>query len=193
MKPGSGGRFQISWRGAVLLASIVSAAFFAMPAAAQDVIPPRLQIGIGLLPAVIAANKQISSESADPLPVYLVYQNNRLLAERLKPGLEKVERIKQRKLEIKSISLDDLLASKPGAAGAIFLAEELDGDLESLIEFVEKQKILLFSPFKGNVERGVAAGFRVTDKVLPMVNMNALKKSNIQLKAFFLRVAVKHE
>jgi hypothetical protein len=29
--------------------------------------------------------------------------------------------------------------------------------------------------------------------VLPMVNMTALKQSNIQLKAFFLRVAVKHE
>jgi len=47
--------------------------------------------------------------------------------------------------------------------------------------------------FEGDVERGVATGFRVTDKVLPMVNMTSLKLSNIQLKAFFLRVAVKHE
>jgi hypothetical protein len=53
--------------------------------------------------------------------------------------------------------------------------------------------VLLFSPFEGDVERGVATGFRVTDKVLPMVNTTSLKLSNIQLKAFFLRVAVKHE
>ena len=165
----------------------------AAPSLAQEMVSPRMQIGIGLLPAVIAANKRLASESGSILPVYLVYKNDRHLAEQLRPGLEKVDRIQQRRLEVESITLGDLLASDPAPASAIFIAETLGSDLEPLIEFVERKKILLFSPFKGDVERGVAAGFRVTDKVLPMVNMTALKQSNIQLKAFFLRVAVKHE
>ncbi len=165
----------------------------AAPTLAQEMVSPRMQIGIGLLPAVIAANKRIASEPGTVLPVYLVYKNDRQLAEQLKPGLEKVDRIQQRQLEIESIALADLLASAPEPASAIFIAEALGDDVEPLIEFANRQKILLFSPFKGDVERGVAAGFRVTDKVLPLVNMTALKQSNIQLKAFFLRVAVKHE
>ncbi len=165
----------------------------AAPSLAQETVSPRMQIGIGLLPAVIAANQRIASEPGSVLPIYLVYRNDRRLAEQLRPGLEKVDRIQQRKLEIESITLSDLLASDPAPASAIFIAENLGDDLEPLLEFVERRKILLFSPFKGDVERGVAAGFRVTDKVLPMVNMTALKQSNIQLKAFFLRVAVKHE
>ena len=69
----------------------------------------------------------------------------------------------------------------------------MGNNLDDLIEFVQQKQVLLFSPFEGDVERGVTAGFRVTDKVLPMVNMASLKLSNIYLKAFFLRVAVKHE
>lgn len=193
MISGPGEHILNSWRIGIVLAAMLLAALVAAPAAAQDALSPRLQIGIGILPAVIAANKQINSESPQPLKIYLVYKNNRHLAERLKPGLEKVDRIRQRKLEIESITLGDLVASEPAPASAIFIAESLGEDLEPLIEFVEQKKVLLFSPFKGDVERGVAAGFRVTDKVLPMVNMTALKQSNIQLKAFFLRVAVKHE
>ncbi len=189
----SGGHNSISWRIAIVLAFILLAALNPAPAGAQDALSPRLQIGIGILPAVIAANKLLNSESPQPIKIYLAYKDNRHLAERLKPGLEKIEGIKQRKLEIESITLADLLGSDPAPASAIFITEELDGELDSIIEFANRQKILLFSPFKGDVERGVAAGFRVTDKVLPMVNMTALKQSNIQLKAFFLRVAVKHE
>ncbi len=182
-----------SWRIALVLTALLLAPVAPSSLTAQDALSPRLQIGIGMLPAVLAADKRIGAESSQPLPVYLVYNNNRHLAERLRSGLEKVERVRERRLDVTSLALDDLLAGNPAPAGAIFIAEELGKDLERLIEFAAQRKVLLFSPFKGDVERGVAAGFRVTDKVLPMVNMTALKQSNIQLKAFFLRVAVKHE
>ncbi len=183
----------MTWRYTPLLAALLLAALAPLTTTAQDALSPRLQIGIGLLPAVIAANKLITGESSQPLSVYLVYNNNRYLAENLRSSLDKVDRVRERKLAVDSIALPQLLASEPPPMSAIFIAEELGDELEPLIDFAASQKVLLFSPFKGDVERGVAAGFRVTDKVLPMVNMTALKQSNIQLKAFFLRVAVKHE
>ena len=123
----------------------------------------------------------------------MVYQNNRHQAEQLRPDLEKIGMIRRRGMRIESISLAELLTSSPEPASTIFLAEPVGDELGDLLKFVTQKRVLLFSPFEGDVERGVTTGFRVTDKVLPMVNMSSLKQSNIQLKAFFLRVAVKHE
>ncbi len=164
-----------------------------LPSTAQDALSPRMQIGINIMPAIVAANKRLADNDTQTVPIYVVYQNNRHLAEQLRPGLEKIGKIRTYALEVESISLSDLLASDPVPSSAIFIAEPINDELGNLLDFVKQQRVLLFSPFEGDVERGVATGFRVTDKVLPMVNTTSLKLSNIQLKAFFLRIAVKHE
>jgi len=161
---------------------------------AQETLSPRLQIGIGLLPAVIAANKSLQPQNnGASLPIYLVYRNNRQFAERLEPGLRKIKAIRGYSLAINKLSLEQLLESNPVPMSTIFIVEPIDDELDNLISFSQQRRLLLFSPFKGDVERGAMTGFKVTDKVLPMVNIAALRESNIQLKAFFLRIAVKYE
>jgi hypothetical protein len=59
---------------------------------AQEALSPRLQIGIGILPAIIAANQRLANDDAQSLSIYLVYQNNRHRAEQLRPALEKIAR-----------------------------------------------------------------------------------------------------
>lgn len=164
------------------------------PAPARDAFDPRLQIGIGLLPAVMAANKRLSrAESGQSLPVYLVYRENLHLARQLGDALALVGEVRGHPLEINSISFGSLHNSKLDPLSTIFLVEPLGGHLDELVKFASEHQLLLFSPFKGDVERGASAGFQVTHKVLPAVNMTTLKASKIQLKAFFLRVAVKYE
>ena len=160
---------------------------------AQEGLAPRLQIGSSILPGILAADKRLAGGESETLPIYLVYRDNRRQAEQIRPGLEKIGRVRGRALRIESVSLADLASLEPPPASAVFIAEPLGADLEQLLGFARQRKLLLFSPFEGDVERGVATGFRVTDKVLPMVNMQALKQTNVQLKAFFLRIAVKHE
>ncbi|MGB5329214.1 MAG: YfiR/HmsC family protein [Gammaproteobacteria bacterium] len=161
---------------------------------AQDALSPRLQIGINLLPAIVAANQSLAAtDNSRNLPIYLVYAEDRYQAEQIKPRINQVGKIRGRALEVRSISLDELLAAEPPPLSVVFIAEPLDRQLPDLVRFAQQQRLLLFSPFAGDVERGVAAGFQVTDKVLPQVNMASLKQSKIQLKAFFLRIAVKHE
>lgn len=170
------------------------AGIFTAPPSAQETLPPRLQIGINLLPAVIAANKGLSTVDRDKkLPIFLVYRDNDHLAEMLRDNLGHIGKIRKRLIDIRPISLEDLLTLDPDPYSAIFVSEQLDKRLPELIEFSHEKRALLFSPFKGDVKRGVATGLRVTDKVLPMVNMKSLKQSKIQLKAFFLRIAVQHE
>ena len=177
---------------------LLAAALLVVPLAvqsllAQDALSPRLQIGASILPAIIAANKRLASADQQLPPVYIVYLNNSHLANQLADGLRQNDAVRQRELEITSLSLAELLERNPIQASALFVSEPMGEELEQLIEFSRQQKLLLFSPYKGDVERGVATGLRVTDKVLPMVNMDSLKQSNIFLKAFFLRIAVKHE
>ncbi len=161
---------------------------------AQQNLEPRLQIGIGLLPAVLAADQtHAAGGSMAGVAVYLVYLNDRHVAEQLRAHLEHVEAIRQSPVVPVVISLDELLDDNPAPHSAVFIAEPLGARLDEAIEFTAGRRQLLFSPFKGDVERGVAAGFRVSDKILPHVNLAALKRSKIQLKAFFLRIAVKHE
>lgn len=161
---------------------------------AQDALSPRLQIGINLLPAIVAANQSLAATDIDrSLPIYLVYRENRYQAEQLRQRIDRVGRIRGRALEAETISLEKLLAAEPQPLSVVFVAEPLDRQLPDLVRFAQRQRLLLFSPFAGDVERGVTAGFQVTDKVLPEVNMASLKQSKIQLKAFFLRIAVKHE
>ncbi len=162
---------------------------------AQEALSPRLQIGIGLLPAVIAANKDLGTQdSSRPLPIYLLYRDNPQIAEQLRRSLEQtIGVIRGRELAVRSISLEDLLTENPRSLSSVFIAEPLDNRLDEVIRFAEIHRLLLFSPFKGDVERGVAAGLKVTHKVLPMINMQALDRAKIELKAFFLRIAVKHE
>ena len=161
---------------------------------ASDGLAPRLQIGIGLLPAIMAANQTLAAGgSVAGVAVYLVYQNDRHVAEQLRTHLEQVGTIGQNPVVPVVISADELLNENPAPHSAVFIAESIGSDLGALTEYAERRRLLTFSPFKGDVERGVMTGFRVTDKVLPQINLPALKRSNIQLKAFFLRIAVKHE
>lgn len=178
--------------GSILLLCLAS--FIGLPLLAQETASPRLQIGINLLPAIVAANQSLAaSDGTNNLPIYLVYRENRRLAQQLEPSLLQVGEIRERKLEITILSVDELLSKGPAPLSVIFITEPLDQRLPELVELAQQQRILLFSPFKGDVELGVTTGFQVTDKVLPLVNMASLKQSKIQLKAFFLRIAVKHE
>ena len=161
---------------------------------AQTNLEPRLQIGIGLLPAIMAADQTLAAGgSVAGVAVYLVYRNDWHVAEQLRAHLEHVGTIRQNPVVPVVLTLDELLDENPAPHSAVFIAEPIDSRLDELIEYTAERRQLLFSPFKGDVERGVATGFRVGDKVLPHVNLAALKRSNIQLKAFFLRIAVKHE
>ncbi len=178
--------------GVIVLLCLTS--FIGASSLAQDTASPRLQIGINLLPSIIAANQSLNeSDDIKNLPIYLVYRENRHLARQLEPSLREVGEIHERKIETKTISLDELLASEPAPLSVIFITEPLDQRLQGLVRLAQQQRALLFSPFEGDVELGVATGFRVTDKVLPLVNLTSLEQSKIQLKAFFLRIAVIYE
>ena len=161
---------------------------------AQEALAPRLQIGINLLPAIIAANNGIADLAEDKsLKIYIVYLADEHGADLVQRGVSRVGRIRKRALEISILSLDELLQRDIEPMSTLFVAEPMADRLDELIDYSTTRRALLFSPYENDVARGVATGFHVTDRVRPWVNMESLRQSKIQLKAFFLRIAVKHE
>lgn len=76
---------------------------------------------------------------------------------------------------------------------ALFLASPVaPNDLERLVAWSVRHGVILYSPFEGDVERGVLAGVSIEAKVLPYLNQRTLEASGIEFKPFFMRVAKVH-
>lgn len=80
-------------------------------------------------------------------------------------------------------------ASGPKLAGIFLASNPSSAELDRLIRWSIEQKVIVYSPFEGHVERGVAGGLAIEAKVQPHVNLKTLKASGIELKPFFLKVA----
>ena len=161
---------------------------------ADQQLTPRIQIGLNLIPAVLAANKNLNTEQkVEPLRLYIVYVHDRQRAMKSLAQLQTVNNIRGHELLIKVINFRDLMGQNIQLNDALFIIEPMAGELESMIHYARKQQVILFSPFKSDVKKGVMAGFEVTNKVLPAINLTAMRNSNIDLKAFFLRIAIKYD
>ena len=61
--------------------------------------------------------------------------------------------------------------------------------IAALIRFGVDRQVIIYSPFEGDVERGVAGGVSIEAQVRPFVNTAALRASQVTLREFFLKVA----
>lgn len=77
---------------------------------------------------------------------------------------------------------------------AIFMVERLDDkQLEKVIVYAESVQRLLFSPFSGDVERGVTVGISVTNRVKPFFNLSALRRSEVEINKLLMKMSKHHE
>lgn len=84
-------------------------------------------------------------------------------------------------------------ADAPRIVG-IFLATPLPApELDRLIRWSISHRVILYSPFEGDVERGATAGISIEAKVQPYLNAATLQASGLELKPFFVKVAKVHQ
>ncbi len=151
----------------------------------------RAWAGLDLFPSVLAADAEIAGKRGPDgkLSLVVLYQTDRELAAEMARRLTRTGTIRGIPIRVE-ITRDPrpLHGTAPPPAG-IFLAEPRIGDLEAVTEFGRENRRLVFSPFAGDVERGVPAGIAVSDRILPLVNAEALDAFGLRLKPFFLRIA----
>lgn len=163
-------------------------------AAAGDRETSRAWAGLDLFPSVLAADADIADKRGPDgrLPLAILYATDRDRAEEMARRLARTGTIRGIPIQVESTRNATPADWEHRPPAGIFLAEPRLGDLETVVEFGRRRGRLVFSPFAGDVERGVPAGIAVSDRILPLVNAAALDASGIRLKPFFMRIAEVH-
>ncbi|MEW6078764.1 MAG: YfiR/HmsC family protein [Thermodesulfobacteriota bacterium] len=155
----------------------------------------RAWVGLELFPTLLAADMDITArqDASGALPVLLLYRDDPATALDMADRLRRIDRVRGLSLRIETAGLDSLDNLGALSPAGVFLTQSAGDDLERVAAFCRERGILLFSPFEGDVENGAAAGIRVSDRIQPYVNLEAVRASGLRLKPFFLQVAVVYE
>lgn len=151
----------------------------------------RAWAGLDLFPSVLAADAEIADKRGTDgeLALVILYETDRELAAEMARRLARTGTIRGIPIQVEVARETTPVTDADSPPAGIFLAEPRIGDLNAVIRFGRENGRLVFSPFAGDVERGVPAGIAVSDRILPLVNADAMDAFGIRLKPFFLRIA----
>jgi len=157
----------------------------------------RLTISASIFPKIIALDQQLTIKTAPDGNIYLgvVYiedeENARNTALNIRNKVNKLAGID---VQIEHTTLLNILKAPDRRYAGLLISEKLfDKDLIDIITFSSEQNILLFSPFDGDIERGVISSIFVGAKIRPYFNLFALKKAGIELRPSILKVSKTYE
>jgi hypothetical protein len=155
----------------------------------------RTSVGLKLFRSMLVANTAYQQKitDLDTLRVKIIFNHGLAKAQTLKQSLiADSAKLHGKAVVFELISIKDYLQSNDKILG-LFIAEKIDhASLQALIDKSITTQTLLFSPFKGDVEKGVLGGISVESKVRPFINMKTLNASKVTIKSFYLRVSKKH-
>lgn len=161
-------------------------------AAADNTDDRRVRAGARLLRSLLAADIGLDKRLVDGGVQVWVYAADRRDASEaaeqiVPPGDAATARL--RDLALTATAHIDLPAGSD-APTAIFLASRpSNAQVDALVRWSIEHHAIVYSPFEGDVERGIPAGLSVEAKVQPFLNSTTLKAAGIELKPFFLQVA----
>lgn len=162
---------------------------------ADEVETRRIMVGLKLFPAVVAADYLVTEkkDKDGQLLLLILHEDNIKQANELAISLRQINQIKNIPIKVEVHTFNEFLNKKLPSRSAAFIAEPANNQINEIINQGITSSTLIFSPFKGDVEKGIHSGFIVSDRILPYVNIKTLNQSGIKLKPFFLRVSIQHE
>jgi len=158
----------------------------------------RVDISLSIFPRIVAVDNDFRSKLSPENKVKLafLYNEDKERAQSLaKLLISKSKNIGGMRVTANIVSIKDMLSvSTETKPTAIFLSERLNKeDLDKIIDIAGKNNFIVFSPFTGDVERGVTVGISVTNRVKPYFNIQTLKNSNIVINALLMKMSKRYE
>ncbi|TLY50402.1 MAG: hypothetical protein E6K53_10695 [Gammaproteobacteria bacterium] len=178
-----------------LLSLVTLAALGSSNALADDVDDRRVRAGARLFRSLLAAETALEAQAgADGALHVVVLGGENATASDVSlliaaSGESGKSGIRDLPVKIERIANVAALDGSPKPAGIFLAGIPSDADLAKLIAWSNAAHIVLYSPFEGHVERGVAAGIAVEAKVQPYLNLPALQAAGVEIKPFYLKVA----
>lgn len=172
--------------------------FTARASISDDFTNYRITAGTKIFRALLAADSAIAGKTASDgnLRLCLLYTDNRRVADMTADILRNHSGagIRHVGIRIETMTVSRFIDDGKERIAGVFLTQHLDKEqLKLVIRHSASRHIVVFSPFAGDVERGVQGGLSVEAQVRPYVNMRAVKAAGIRLKSFFLMVAKQYE
>jgi hypothetical protein len=158
---------------------------------ANELSEQRAWIGLDLFPSVLAADDNIADKkcSNGVLRLILVHTGRENLAREMAARLKRIKEIRGIQIQVFIVEIHELEKDVDCPTAGIFLTEQAGDRLEDVIRFGRDRQAVVFSPFPGDVEKGVSSGMAISDRILPYVNIESLRLSDVHLKSFFLGIA----
>jgi len=156
----------------------------------------RVDISISIFPRIVAVDKSFREKTdADKKALLLfVYENDKDFAREVaaRVGADG-NNIGGTPIAVRVVGVNEVLPMNEIPV-AIFLVEKLShAQLEKIIAYANARSRLVFSPFSGDVERGVMVGISVTNRVQPYFNLPALKRSKVVINALLIKMSKRYE
>ena len=190
-------RAGLHWRMALILAGVMLSLLATAVVRADSYDERRMRAGARLFRALLVADLDLRSRAAEDGELHVVLlganssEENELRRHMLPQG-DAPPQLGGLPMQVEVRELAALDGDPRPAA--VFIARPLGGqELAQLVQWSRQRQVVLYSPFEGDVERGVMAGLSVEAKVLPYLNQAALEAAGVSLKPLFLKVAKVHQ
>jgi len=183
------------WLLAGLVAAVTAVSVSASTARADDADDRRIRAGARLFRSLLTAQVALESRAAadGALHVILYGSDAHLsgeIASLIASGGDAGKTgIKDLAVKIDNVTSLSALAQAQQPAGVFIVSAQSEKDLAELVQWSTASKVVLYSPFDGDVERGAAAGICIEAKVQPFLNLPALQAAGVELKPFYVKVA----
>ncbi len=179
----------------IILMDIAVILLLCNTSAAVDRDELRLKAGLDLFPSLLTADLEITKKQGRDgfLRLVLIYTDNKFQALEMSRTLTRLKKIRGIPIRVDISNELNMSSLSEDPPAGIFITQPLGNELNDVVKYAIDNHIILFSPFNGDVEKGVMGGLYISDRVLPFINMASMKSSGIQIKQFFMRVSVVYE
>lgn len=186
----------------IIAASLLCIICILTDAYAAQVDERRVRSGLKQFKSVLAADKDLSRKQTidGSLQILLVYTNDQQKAQILadefsnKGKGSKAGTIRKMSVKTKVVEITELADYLSRRVAGVYLTQPLSAaKLEALVKFGVDKRLVVYSPFEGDVYRGVFVGMSIGTRVYPLINLDTMKASRLRIKSFFLRIAKKYE
>jgi len=159
---------------------------------AQEVEDNLVRISLDIFPKLVAVDLDVKDKlsAGGQINFQVFYSRKKELA------FSVVQQLRERypKIAAYPVQVEARSALTQNPPTAILLVERLEaGALKSLVQYGISNHIIVFSPFKEDVDSGVTAGMYLAVRILPYFNRDTLKRSDIHLHKILLRSAKFYE
>ncbi|UAA40157.1 hypothetical protein KIH87_07365 [Paraneptunicella aestuarii] len=162
----------------------------------------RVRAGLKVFRSMLMADRDITTKSTsdNEINIVFIYNANMEQAESLahsfvRMGKQETQgKIKGSLIKVHILKELDTITKLALAPAGIFVLEPIpDEMIQNIINYGKAHHVVTFSPYQGDVEKGVLGGLEIETRVRPFINTHTLQVSELRIKSFFLKAAKIYE